>query len=101
MPYTADFSTLIGALQVIPITPVSKSPPYGGYTDSPRPPTAGESELDVAEDANQRQDQYQGKYSPLKDHLRTVDEDEIEFSFSEIEDILGFTLPNSTHKYDA
>lgn len=63
--------------------------------------TQEESEQDAAEDTNRTQDEYQGEYSPLKDHLRTVSDDEIELSFSEIEEILGTSLPNSAHKYDA
>ncbi|TKX45570.1 GIY-YIG nuclease family protein [Halorubrum sp. SD690R] len=44
---------------------------------------------------------YQGKYLPLKQYLQTVDENHLKLSFSEIEEILGFGLPKSAHKFDA
>lgn len=44
---------------------------------------------------------YHGKYTPLKQYLQTVDKNQLELSFSEIEEILGFSLPMSAHKYDA
>jgi hypothetical protein len=60
-----------------------------------------ESDQDMVEDPEQKQNKYHGKYSPLKDYLRAAEDDEIELSFSEIEEILGFTLPSSAHKYSA
>jgi len=44
---------------------------------------------------------YQGKYMPLSEYLQTVDKNQIELSFSEIEEVLGFSLPKSAHKFDA
>ncbi|WP_262181534.1 GIY-YIG nuclease family protein [Haloarcula laminariae] len=50
---------------------------------------------------SQAQQEYHGKYSPLKQYLRTVQGEEIEFTFAEIEEILSFSLPKSAHKFDA
>ncbi len=41
------------------------------------------------------------KYAPLTMHLANVTESPIEFSFSEIEKILGFELPDSAYLYQA
>lgn len=41
------------------------------------------------------------KYAPLRDHLLQLRTDRWHASFSEIEDILGFTLPNSAYKHQA
>lgn len=59
--------------------------------------------IQSAELLNETDTEYQGKYSPLKQHLRAVNEDEkqLSLSFAEIEEILGFGLPNSAHKFDA
>lgn len=57
-------------------------------------------EQDVPPDAKTQQD-YQGKYSPLQEYLRTGRGEQIAFTFSEIEDILGFALPKSAHEHDA
>jgi hypothetical protein len=45
--------------------------------------------------------EYQGKYMPLKQYLQTVDENQLELRFSEIEEILEFSLPKSAYKFDA
>lgn len=50
---------------------------------------------------NEEDTEYQGKYAPLKQYLRTVNENKIDLTFSEIEEILQFSLPNSAHKFDA
>lgn len=47
------------------------------------------------------QEAYDGKYSPLKEHLLARDDEVAHFTFSEIENILGFSLPNSAHKFPA
>ena len=41
----------------------------------------------------------QGKYEPLTQHLSDADEQVINFTFSEIESILGFSLPPSAYKH--
>ncbi|HEY9090641.1 DUF7662 domain-containing protein [Parasphingorhabdus sp.] len=40
-----------------------------------------------------------GKYAPLYRHLLTRDGTEWQTTFSELENILGFSLPNSAHMY--
>lgn len=41
------------------------------------------------------------KYNPLKKFLQSSNENVIQLSFSQIEDILGFTLPDSARIHDA
>jgi hypothetical protein len=41
------------------------------------------------------------KYQPLQDYLKASKADTIHLSFEEIEAILGFKLPPSSHKYRA
>lgn len=42
-----------------------------------------------------------GKYEPLGDHLRALADDQWNASFDEIENILGFRLPNSARDHRA
>jgi hypothetical protein len=41
------------------------------------------------------------KYEPLYRHLRASDREYLEFSFTDIEEILGFPLPASARRYPA
>jgi hypothetical protein len=41
------------------------------------------------------------KYAPLRDHLMAVRADRWHATFREIEDVLGFPLPQSAYKYPA
>ncbi len=41
------------------------------------------------------------KYTPLVEHLQTVAADEVRFSFSEIEQIIGADLPESARSHHA
>ena len=41
------------------------------------------------------------KYEPLQRHLQASEEFSLEFSFADIEEILGFTLPASARRYAA
>lgn len=41
------------------------------------------------------------RYDPLNEYLRNVSYDNIDLSFSDIENILGFKLPSSAYKYNA
>lgn len=51
------------------------------------------------EDRNEQKSH--GKYTPLYDYLRDMQKQRIELSFSEIEDILGFSFPESAYQYPA
>lgn len=51
---------------------------------------------------NQPQSQIvRGKYAPLFNHLRALEDDEWPASFAEIEAVLGFSLPRSARTYQA
>lgn len=41
------------------------------------------------------------KYQPLQDYLANSKSNSISMTFSEIEEVLGFKLPESSHKYRA
>jgi hypothetical protein len=42
-----------------------------------------------------------GKYSKLGDYLKSSDPDKLTLSFLDVENILGFNLPNSAREYQA
>lgn len=41
------------------------------------------------------------KYEKLKSHLQSINQDRVTMTFAEIEEILGFSLPNSAYKHRA
>jgi len=42
-----------------------------------------------------------GKYAPLEQYLTTLEETSVSLNYPEMEDLLGFKLPNSAYKHRA
>lgn len=76
--------------------PDSSEPPsaWGQTSPSERP-----SIFESARSSTPASGDYRGKYQPLYDFLKRQTADQVSLTFAELEELLGFPLPNSAYTY--